>query len=93
MTFPQVIFFGFVVTLILTDTHTVAKVTEGRVKLEGALGQLLHLVAEALEAALELVSQLSLRLLRCEVVTVVHVLMLAEVRSDFSNLENSLVKS
>ena len=93
MTFPQVIFFGFVVTLILTDTHTVAKVTEGRVKLEGALGHLLHLVAEALEAALELVSQLSLRLLRCEVVTVVHVLMLAEVRSDFSNLENSLVKS
>ncbi len=75
-----------------SDTYTVAKVTEGRVKLEGALGQLLHLVAEALEAALELVSQLPLRLLRREVVTVVHVLVLAEIRRDFSNLANFLFK-
>ena len=68
------------------NTHTVSEVTEGRVKLQGALGQLLHLVAEALEAALELVSQLPFRLLGRQVVTVMHVLVLAEVRRDFTNL-------
>ena len=84
MTILQIFF--VLIFKFITDTYTVAKVTEGRVKLEGALGQLLHLVAEALEAALELVSQLPLRLLRREVVTVVHVLVLAEVRCDFTNL-------
>ena len=77
------------VLLSLRDTHPVAEVTEGRVKLERALGQLLHLVAEALEAALELVSQLPLRLLRREIVTVMHVLVLAEIRRDFPNLTKS----
>ena len=47
-----------------------SQISEGRVELELALGGGLHLLAEALEALLELVAQLTLRLLRGQVVPV-----------------------
>jgi hypothetical protein len=47
-----------------------SQISEGRVELELALGGGLHLLAEALEALLELVAQLPLSLLRRQVVPV-----------------------
>ena len=49
-----------------------------------------YLVAEALECLLQLSSQLSLCLLGGEVVPVVHVLMLAQVRRDLAHLRVEL---
>ena len=47
-----------------------SKVPEGGVELELALGGCLYFLAEALESLLQLVAQLSLSLLNCQVVPI-----------------------
>ena len=70
----------------IKSTYTEAKVAEWCLKLKRSLGQALHLVTEALEASLELVPQLPLGLLGSQVITIMHVLMLAQICRDLSNL-------
>ena len=67
-------------------TDRESKVTEGRLKLQGSFGHGFHLVAEPLEALLQLVPELPLGLLGGQVVPVVHVLMLAQIGGDLSHL-------
>ena len=59
---------------------------ERRIELELSFGHRLDLLAEALEGLLQLVTELSLGLFGREVVSVVHVLVLAQVRRDFADL-------
>ena len=73
-----------------TNTYTEAKITEGNLELYRALSHLLHLVTESLEALLQLVPQLPLCLLSSQVVPVVHVLVLTEIRRDLANLSVEL---
>lgn len=65
-------------------------IPEGRVELHLLLGHVLDALAEALEGHLELVAQLALALLGRQVVAVVHVLVLAEVRRDLAHLRVEL---
>lgn len=62
----------------------------GRVKFNLLFGHALHLLAEAFEGGLEFVSELPLALLSGEVISVVHVLVLAQIRCDFSHLRVEL---
>ena len=64
----------------------VAELPERGVELQLAASHALHLLAEALEGLLQLVTELSLGLFGREVVSVVHVLVLAQVRRDFADL-------
>ena len=63
-----------------------SELPEGRIELDLLLGKGFNLLGEALEGGLEFVPELTLGLLGGEVVTVVHVLVLAEVGCDFSHL-------
>ncbi len=63
-----------------------AELAERNVELEIDLGGGRHPIAEALEGLLQLVAQLAFRLLGCQIVTVVHVLVLAQVSGDLANL-------
>ena len=64
----------------------VAELPERGVELQLAASHALHLLAEALEGLLQLVTELSLGLFGREVVSVVHVLVLAQVRRDLTDL-------
>ncbi len=66
------------------------QVAKRRVKLHRLVGHLLHLVAEELEGGLQLLPHLPLRLLRGEVIAVVHVLVLAQVGGDLADLSVEL---
>lgn len=66
------------------------QVSEGHLELQLLLGQRLHLLDEVLESRLELVPHFALHLLRVQVVPVVHVLVLAQVRGDLAHLRVEL---
>lgn len=66
------------------------QVSEGHLELQLLLGQRLHLLDEVLEGRLELVPHFPLHLLCVEVVPVVHVLVLAQVRGDLAHLRVEL---
>ena len=75
----------------LPEWHAVeSQLSEGHVKLQVSLGDGLHFVAEALEGLLQLVPELPLRLLGSQVVPVMHVLVLAQVRGDLADLSVEL---
>lgn len=67
----------------LTDSP---EVSERHLELQLLSGQRLHLLNEVLEGGLELVPHLALHLLGVQVVTVVHVLVFAQVGGDLSDL-------
>lgn len=62
------------------------QVSEGHLELQLFFSQRLHLLDEVLEGRLELVPHLPLHLLRVEVVSVVHVLVFAQVCGDLPDL-------
>ena len=62
------------------------KEPERRIELELSFGHRLDLLTEALEGLLQFVPELSLGLFGREVVSVVHVLVLAQVRRDLTDL-------
>ena len=68
----------------------VAEFPEWLVEIDGVLGDGLDLFAEAFEGALQFVPQLPLGLLSSQVIPVMHVLMLAQVRRDFADLRVEL---
>lgn len=68
----------------------ISEFSERRVELQLAASGALHLLAESLEGLLQLVTQLALGLFGGEVVAVVHVLVLAQVGSDFADFSVEL---
>lgn len=66
------------------------QVSEGHLELQLLFSQRLHLLDEVLEGWLELVPHLPLHLLGVQVVSVVHVLVFAQVRGDLPDLRVEL---
>jgi len=67
-----------------------AELPERGVELELAAGHSFDLLAEALECLLQLVPELTFRLFSRKIIPVVHVLMLAQVCSDFADFSVEL---
>lgn len=67
-----------------------SKLSKRDIKFELLSGDRLDFVAKSLECLLQFVSEFSLRLFGGQIVSVVHVLVFAQIRRDFANLSVEL---